>query len=233
MTKKIICALVICVVLCSVIVVPISAYSLPFTDVKVTSWQYKPVKKVYDIGIMNGVSSTRFEPNKKLTRAEAAMMLYNLEGGGASYTRYSFKDVKAGAWYADAVEWMYKKGITSGVTRDRFGVNEYITRQDFVTLVYQTYKLRWLDVSDSKEVYVNEKIVYNFKDHKEISSYAMQSMKFCSGVCMVVNFTVPKYHVNVTPIISGHNGVVNPKGNCTRAEAAVIIGNVYSIDKCF
>ena len=94
MTKRIICALVICIVMLSVTAHAVSADSFPFTDVKRCGWQYTPIKKVYDLGIMNGVSPTRFEPAGKLTRAQAAMILYNLEGGGISYRRYSFKDVR-------------------------------------------------------------------------------------------------------------------------------------------
>ncbi len=239
MTKKIICALFIFVVLLTVTVVPISANAyyrteaesaFPFKDVSKTSWQYEPVKKVYDLGIMSGVSATRFEPSKKLTRAEAAMILYNIEGKNASYSKYSFKDVKAGAWYADAVEWMYKRGITSGVTRDRFGVNEYITRQDFITFIYRLYEFKWNLSGGNSGIYVRNNVIEGFRDYKQISSYALPAMRLCAGICMVVTHD-PTSHINVEPIIKGHNGYINPKGNCTRAEAAVIIGNAYTIDR--
>lgn len=240
MTKRIICALVIFVVLLTVTLVPVSADTyywtdsavspFPFKDVSKTSWQYKPVKKVYDLGIMNGVSATRFEPNKKLTRAQAAMILYNLEGKNASYSKYSFKDVKAGAWYADAVEWMYKKGITSGVTSDRFGVNEYITRQDFITFIYRMYGTKWGLNGGNDSIYVRNSVIEGFYDYRQISSYALPSMRLCAGICMVVTHD-PTAHYNVDPIIKGHNGYITPKGNCTRAEAAVIIGNAYTIDR--
>ncbi len=230
MTKKIICALVICIVVISVLALPISAYNLPFKDVKASSWQYEPVKRVYELGIMNGVSPTRFEPNKKLTRAEAAMILYNIEGRDASYTKYSFKDVRPGDWYADAVEWMYKKGITSGITKERFGVNEYITRQDFITFIYRMYNEDWKLSSGNSGIYVRNSIIEGFRDYKQISDYALPAMKLCAGICMVVTHD-PTKHINVEPIIKGHNGYINPRGNCTRAEAAVIIGNVHIIDK--
>ena len=240
MTKRIICALFICIVLLSVTVVPVSADSyfwtdsavipLPFKDVSKTSWQYAPIKKVYDLGIMNGVSATRFEPNKNLTRAEAAMILYNLEGKNASYSKYSFKDVKPGAWYADAVEWMYKKGITSGVTKDRFGVGEYITRQDFITFIYRLYEVKWGLNNNNGGIYVRNNVINGFRDYSRISSYALTPMKFSAGICMVVTHD-PTSHINVDPIIKGHNGYINPRGNITRTEAAVVMGNAYTIDK--
>jgi len=143
MTKKIVCALLIFGLILPSLCVSVSADYFPFTDIAKSSWQYEPVKRAYELGLMNGVSQRRFDPNKCLTRAEAAMILYNLKSAGESYARYSFKDVKSGAWYADAVEWMYQKGITSGVTAERFGVNEYITRQDLVTMIYRLYEKEW------------------------------------------------------------------------------------------
>lgn len=240
MTKRIICALLICFVMLTATSLCVSANTyywtdtneapFPFKDVSKSSWQYSPIKKVYDLGIMNGVSATRFEPNKKLTRAEAAMILYNIEGKNASYSKYSFKDVRSGAWYADAVEWMYRKGITSGVTKDRFGVNEYITRQDFITFIYRLYDGIWGLSDGNSGIYVRNSVIEGFYDYKQISGYALPAMRLCAGICMVVTHD-PTMHVNVEPVIKGHNGYINPKGNCTRAEAAVIIGNAYTIDR--
>ncbi len=229
MTKKIVCALLIFGLMLSVLCIPVSAANLPFTDIHKGSWQYEPVKRAYELGLMNGVSSTRFDPNKQLTRAEAAMILYSLKGARESYVKYSFKDVKSGAWYADAIEWMYRKGFTSGVTKDRFGVNEYITRQDLVTLIYRMYESEWGLNGKNKDIYVRENLVNSFKDSYRISTYALPAMKLATGICMVITHN-PTKHCNVPPIITGHNGMINPKGFCTRAEAAVIIGNVHLID---
>ena len=229
MTKKIVCALIIFGLMLPVLCIPVSADYFPFADISKNSWQYEPVKRAYELGLMNGVSSKRFDPNKQLTRAEAAMILYNLKSSGESYVRYSFKDVKAGAWYADAVEWMYRRGITSGVTKDRFGVNEYITRQDLVTMIYRMYEDEWGLGGRNKDIYVREGLVSSFKDSYKISSYALPAMTLATGICMIITHD-PTKHCNVSPIITGHNGMINPKGFCTRAEAAVIIEKVYIID---
>ena len=229
MAKKIVCALLIFGLILPVFSVTASADYFPFTDISKNSWQYEPVKRANELGLMNGVSASRFDPNKRLTRAEAAMILYNLKSSGESYVRYSFKDVKAGAWYADAVEWMYRNGITSGITKDRFGINEYITRQDLVTMMYRMYKDEWGLESKNSDIYIREGLVNSFKDSHKISSYAIPAMTLATGVCMVITHN-PTKHCNVSPIITGHNGIINPKGFCTRAEAAVMIVNVYIID---
>ncbi|MBR6524102.1 MAG: S-layer homology domain-containing protein [Clostridia bacterium] len=47
---------------------------LPFTDVPETAWYYEDVKKIYFSGQMKGTSDTTFEPDRPLTRAEAAAL---------------------------------------------------------------------------------------------------------------------------------------------------------------
>lgn len=48
---------------------------IPFTDVSESDWFYSDVKAAYFSGFMNGTSDTTFEPNKPLTRAEAAALI--------------------------------------------------------------------------------------------------------------------------------------------------------------
>lgn len=51
---------------------------LPFEDINEDHWAYKYVKNMYLNGIMSGTSETTFEPNKPLTRAEAATLFYRV-----------------------------------------------------------------------------------------------------------------------------------------------------------
>ena len=50
----------------------------------------------------------------------------------------AFSDVRAGAWYADAVRWAVGAGVTNGVGEGRFAPNEKCTRAQIVTLLYRT-----------------------------------------------------------------------------------------------
>ena len=47
----------------------------PFEDVPVDAWYYKDVKNMYFAGMMNGTSETTFEPDRPITRAEAAALI--------------------------------------------------------------------------------------------------------------------------------------------------------------
>ena len=231
MKKFISTILTILVLLPSFVCVSNAALYLPFRDVRYGDWYYDVVSRVYELGIMKGVSGSRFDPNGVLTREQAAMIFYNLEGDGEHYTNYTFKDVKAGAWYADAVEFCYRRGITKGVTADRFGIGQYITRQDMVTMIYRTYKELWvpLDKND-QQLYISKDAVTKFKDHSEISEYAKEAMRFSAGVCMIITRDHGA-HINITPIIQGSNGYINPKADCTRAEMAAIIYKTYYINQ--
>lgn len=51
---------------------------MPFTDVSEDKWYYKAVQHVFNAGLMNGTSSTTFDPEKTMTRAEMAQVLLNL-----------------------------------------------------------------------------------------------------------------------------------------------------------
>lgn len=55
---------------------------MPFIDVKETDWFYEAVKYVYDNGIMQGTGTDTFAPNKALTRAEAATLIYRILSKG-------------------------------------------------------------------------------------------------------------------------------------------------------
>ena len=52
--------------------------TMPFTDIHKDDWFYEAVKYVYEEGIMSGTGENTFEPNKALTRAEVATLIYRL-----------------------------------------------------------------------------------------------------------------------------------------------------------
>lgn len=230
--KKLISAVLVLLMLTTVFCrVSNAALHLPFKDVRYGDWYYDAVSKVYSLGIMKGVSSSRFDPNGTLTREQVAMILYTLEGNGEVYSSYNFKDVKRGSWYANAVEFCYRHGITSGISDTKFGVGRYITRQDLITMIYRVYQKDWAPSDKSKQqLYISKDAVNSFKDYSKIASYAMTAMRFSAGVCMIITRDHGA-HINITPIIQGDKGYVKPGAYCTRAEMATIIYKVYYINQ--
>ncbi len=52
--------------------------ALPFKDVPEEYWAYKYIKGMFFNGLINGTSADTFEPDKSITRAEVATVLYRL-----------------------------------------------------------------------------------------------------------------------------------------------------------
>lgn len=187
-----------------------------FEDLSPKAWYLSAVQYCYGEKYLVGTGNYRFEPNKNLTREETAMLLYKYRGKGETYEEYRFKDVVPGAWYADAVEWMYRKGYSYGISVHEFGVGLNVTREDFITLIYNVHRERW----ETYEYCYDPKTIESFSDHNEISSYALQAMRFTTGVYYAY---VGKWEDELDPIIYGNNGKIMPKATCTRAEAAAIL----------
>jgi hypothetical protein len=51
---------------------------LPFLDVPEDAWHFKYIKNMYFNGYMQGTSDTTFEPDKPMTRAEVATLIYRV-----------------------------------------------------------------------------------------------------------------------------------------------------------
>ncbi|MFT5202347.1 MAG: hypothetical protein ACI9C1_001735 [Candidatus Aldehydirespiratoraceae bacterium] len=108
-----------------------------FTDIT-ASWQREPVAWLVGNGITTGVSATRFDPDVSLTRAQAATLIWRLVGSPTPPNDApTFADVPSGTYYADAVRWMARFGITMGTGGDRFSPNAPATRAEFVTFLWR------------------------------------------------------------------------------------------------
>ena len=86
---------------------------------------------------MSGYPDGTFRPGSYMTRAEAVVMLHNLAGGsvGNVPANSAYWDVPSNAWYARAVNEFEASGILDAGTY--FYPNQYITRGDFVEILYR------------------------------------------------------------------------------------------------
>ena len=90
-----------------------------FTDVKAGDWFAQYVAAASKAGIIKGKSTTSFDPNGKLTRAEAAVLLTvaypDLTAGKEDLS--SFSDAaKLASWKTDAL----KVAVNNGIRRSRY-----------------------------------------------------------------------------------------------------------------
>lgn len=111
----------------------------PFTDVKAGSYYYDAVLWAVEQGITSGTTATTFSPNATCTRGQIVTFLYRSWGNPDIEVRASFRDVPAGAYYADPVSWAADWGVTSGTSATTFSPNVSCTRAQIVTFLYRSY----------------------------------------------------------------------------------------------
>ena len=108
-----------------------------FTDVSADAFYAKAVAWAVENGISSGTGEGKFSPNSTCTRAQAVTFLYRASGSPAVSGKAEFSDVSATAFYADAVAWAAKKGITTGIGGGLFGSDNDCTRGQIVTFLWR------------------------------------------------------------------------------------------------
>ena len=173
----------------------------PFTDVSEKDWFYNDAMFVYKNGLMLGTSKTLFSPHGTVTRGMMATILWRMEGSLAPKGENSFTDVEAGRWYADAITWTTENGIFAGYSKDKFGPDDPITREQLTAIFYRyaDYKGYKLTVTENLD---------KFEDADKITDYAKMVMQWAVG----------------NGLIKGKSeNLLDPQGTATRAEIAAML----------
>ena len=173
----------------------------PFTDVSEKDWFYNDAMFVYKNGLMLGTSKTLFGPHGTVTRGMMATILWRMEGSLAPKGENSFTDVEAGRWYADAITWTTENGIFAGYSKDKFGPDDPITREQLTAIFYRyaDYKGYKLTVTENLD---------KFEDADKITDYAKTVMQWAVG----------------NGLIKGKSEtLLDPQGTATRAEIAAML----------
>ena len=173
----------------------------PFTDVSEKDWFYNDAMFVYKNGLMLGTSKTLFSPHGTVTRGMMATILWRMEGSLAPKDENSFTDVEAGMWYADAITWTTENGIFAGYSKDKFGPDDPVTREQLTAIFYRyaDYKGYKLTVTENLD---------KFEDADKITDYAKMVMQWAVG----------------NGLIKGKSeNLLDPQGTATRAEIAAML----------
>jgi len=113
-----------------------------FVDLQENAWCLDAVNYVVSNGLMNGTCDSdgteRFRPDFGMTRAQFAMILYRFAGGEpVASPRRTYTDVPDYEWYYDCVNWADANGyITGKAGADTFGVNEYFSCEEVLTVLH-------------------------------------------------------------------------------------------------
>ena len=111
-----------------------------FADVPADSYYTKAVAWAVENGITGGTGDGKFSPDATCTRAQAVTFLYRASGASAVSGNAAFSDVATNAYYAAAVKWAEKNGVTGGIGGGLFGSGNDCTRAQIVTFLYRSYQ---------------------------------------------------------------------------------------------
>ena len=174
----------------------------PFTDVSDTDWCYDAVAYVHERGIMNGYSQDTFGPQNRLSRAQLAQILYNLEGRPQTDSvSGSYGDLTPGAWYEDAISWAVKSGVLSGYGDGNMRPNQAVSRQQLAAMLYRYAQHKGNDVSQSADL-------DGFQDRDQVAAYAQAPLQWAVAA----------------GIVNGTSAdTLSPNGSASRAQTAVML----------
>ena len=175
--------------------------SAAFTDVGENDWFHSAVDFSMTNGLMNGVSSTGFDPYGTATRAMLVTILHRSAGKPEPTKAVPFTDVRAGAWYANAVAWGYSTGVVNGTSETSFSPDANVTREQVAVILYRFAAENGEDVSATTD------LAAQFADAADISGYATDAMSWAVA----------------TGILNGDGTAVHPQNQATRAELAAML----------
>jgi|GEM_PF-2992080 len=120
-----------------------------FNDINTAAhaWMRPYITYVYANNLMVGTGAGSFSPNRVLTRAEAAQMLFNMAGAPETVgNRNIFNDVPANHWGARAIAWAASEQIILGNGKGDFSPENRITREDYAVMLYRYAQKHGFDV---------------------------------------------------------------------------------------
>lgn len=171
-----------------------------FIDVNTNNKYVNGIKYCVNNGIIRRTAITEFSPDANLNRELLACILYRLEESPANKNTVSFTDVGNGRWFQTGVVWAAENNILVGYGNGSFGVDEGITREQFLTALW-----RYMGEPDVEGTIA-------FTDNNDISAWA----------------EIPVMWAGENKIIE-NNGELKPKEIVTRGEAAEVLMNFLKI----
>lgn len=178
-------------------------YDKTFSDVPSTHWAKDDIKELAAKQLISGVTSTAFEPDRNVTRAEFAALLIRALGihGNANS---SFTDVTENAWYANAVGLAEREGIVAGVGEREFAPAASITRQEMAVMVVRAYEYETKTKASAKGE-------LRYSDRDEVSEWAKTAIIAAREMGLMIGRSASQFQ---------------PLGNGTRAETAKLLINL-------
>ena len=176
-----------------------------FSDLDTVPWAKSAIEGLANKGIVNGIGNGKFEPDTQVSREQFVKMLVGAAGISIDNGLIlDFKDVEIDNWSYKYIAAAVKFGIVNGTSENEFGMGKIITRQDAAVMAYRTAEAVSLSLKEGNTI--------EFGDKDTIADYAREAVDKMSAA----------------GIINGVDmNLFAPTANCTRAQAAKIIWQMF------
>ena len=114
--------------------------------------------------------------DKAVTRAEAIVALWNMEGSPASDYAMKFDDVSAETPYAEAIRWAAAVKIVNGCSESSFAPDDVLTREQLAAILWRYAKSENIDVSIGENTNI-----LSYEDVFTVSDYAIPAFQWTCG----------------------------------------------------
>gem|GEM_PF-813756 len=175
-----------------------------FLDLPATHWAYRTIMNLHQEGIVQGISETRFAPERTISRAEFVTMLVRAMGWSeAPDSSASFIDVKPDDWFADEVHIVNHRNIVQGVDVYHFAPDRKLTREEMAVITVRAY-----EYANARQTHGSDDRLSVYTDRSELAAWSAQR----------VNEALHYGLMNGLP-----DGRFAPRKLTSRAEAAQVI----------
>ncbi len=190
----------------------IGYHAQQFSDVSASFWGKSAIDFASARGLAEGTGNNKFNPNRAITRAEFAQMVFNaatFDGGDAA----EFADVKADAWYYNAVMACKKAGLFEklDIAENSFKPNQVITREEMAVVLSNAAKHYGVTASTQAV-----RDLTKFSDADSVNKSVTEEV-------------VSAINLGLLDKNGAGNGTFAPKGSVTRAQAAQIQKNMMEV----
>ena len=167
-----------------------------FKDVK-GHWAESYLEWSVDLGLFQGVTSTKFKPDDGITRAQMLAVITRAFGATEKADISMYLDVKEGDWYYEYVALAQQMGILSGYG-NTISPNEKVTRQETAEAI----------VKAAGYTYGNLENIKHFPDYRTIDTNSRVYLATAIENGLLFGFS---------------DGTLGPQKKVTRAQFAVMM----------
>ena len=178
-----------------------------FNDLGNYSWATAYIDLLYEYGVVTGSGNGAFTPYDPISRGDFMLML--CRALNLSATGESFPDVPEDSYFAAAIETARSMGIANGYSDGGFHPYDPVTRQDAMVFLQRALQAAGWSLSGGSSSSLSV-----FPDGGDVIDYAQSAM------AVMVEYGV---------ITGTSAGTLNPYGQLSRAEMAVVLARVLTL----